>query len=183
LIDCLNEEDNINEIMDNLRSGKWTSDPYTGKKFKTVVEKENYIKKLKYKRELYKKAFTQRNKDILKRFYTLNIEREVRPDLLASVISLTDMSKIPDHKFTNVEFEDVSCHFFLNPKLYQILARITKPEGKIKLSVTNACRRLLAPVIQPTKFGDEFEIELQKKYSLLEKLHPTYHRLTFTITN
>ena len=183
LIDIKAETTEIEELIKNLRSDKWTYDPYTGKKFKTAAEKETYIKALEHKRALYKEAFSKKNEDILDRYYTLNIERLIQPDILASITSETDMSKIPDNKFAHVEFENVPCDVFLNPKLYPILARITKPKGTIKFSVSNVCRRLMVPVIQSTKFGEEFTKKLKEKYTILKAMHPTYHRITIAVTN
>ena len=183
LIDVKAETTEIEELIKNLRSDKWTYDPYTGEQFETDAEKETYIKALEHKKALYKEAFSKKNKDILDRYYTLNIERLIQPDMLASITSETDMSKIPDNKFMHVEFESVSCDVFLNPKLYPILARITKPKGTIKFSVSNVCRRLMVPVIQSTKFGEEFTKKLKEKYTILKAMHPTYHRITIEVTN
>ena len=184
LIDIKAETTEIEELIKNLRSDKWTYDPYTGKKFKTAAEKETYIKALEHKRALYKEAFSKKNKDILDRYYTLNIERLIQPDMLASITSETDMSKIPDNKFMHVEFESVSCDVFLNPKLYPILARITKPKGTIKFSVSNVCRRLMVPVIQSTKFGEEFTKKLKiELYDKSGEMNPTYGSCNITVTN
>ncbi|MDP3372297.1 MAG: hypothetical protein Q8S21_05355 [Candidatus Paracaedibacteraceae bacterium] len=183
LLDFSKEDNEIVDLIHKLQSGEWQEDPYTGIKFNNYKDKEAYIKELQRKQKLYKKAFDQKNRDTLERYYTLNIAKDVQPDILASITSESDMKKIPDHKFARVEFENVPCPVFLNPKLYKILSRITKPGGKIELSVTNACRRLIAPVIQNTKFGEEYSKILKSQYNLLETLHPTYHRLTFEITN
>ena len=68
LIDVKAETTEIEELIKNLRSDKWTYDPYTGKKFKTAAEKETYIKALEHKRALYKEAFSKKNEDILDRY-------------------------------------------------------------------------------------------------------------------
>ena len=183
LFDFSQEEQEVKDLIYRLQSDEWNEDPYTGTELNIRENKRDYINELKRKHLLYKKAFRQKNTDILERYYTLNIATDVQPDIVASIISESDMRKIPDNKFTRVEFENVPCHVFLNPKLYRILARITKPGGIVALSVTNACRRLIAPVIQHTKFGEEYGKILKEKYSILEALHPTYHRLSFEITN
>lgn len=183
LTDIIAEENSINKLIDDLRSDKCKKDYHTGKIFKVEAEKEIYIKALEHKKELYKKAFSFKNKDILERYYTLDIDKDIKPDMIASIISESDVSKIPDNKFMYVEFENVPCEVFLNPKLYKIISRITKPRGKIKLTVKNACRRLIAPVIQNTKFGDQYAKILELNYDLLETLHPSYHRLSFEVIN
>lgn len=183
LIDTTVEEQETKKLIDNLTSGKWVDDPYTGRNFKTNTEKRLYIKKIKAKQALYKEAYREWNKDILSRYYTLNIDKDVQPDMLASILSEADTIMIPDKKFMNVEFENVPCDVFLNPKLYKILERITKPGGNIKFSVSNCCRRLIVPVIQETSFGDQFIQALKNKFHILDAMHPTYHRINFTVLN
>lgn len=176
-------QDEINTLITNLLSGKWSKNPYTGHEFVTKLEKNQFIQKLRYKQQIFSEAFSEWNKDILNRFYTINIDSTVGPDMIASINSELDTSKIPDSKFEVVEFENVPCDVYLNPNLYKILERITKPGGIIKLSVTNCCRRLMAPVIAKTKFSKDFDEELQSKHHILESMHPTYHRITFTVKN
>ena len=176
-------EAEIEELIKNLQSGKWNEDPYIGKHFTSITTKKLYIKQLLAKKNLYKEAFSKKNQDTLNRYYTVNIDVSVDPDLLGSITSKSDMSKIPDNKFTNVEFENVPCNVFLDPKLYPIIARITKSNGKISFSVSNACSRLIVPVIQSTKFGKEFMRKLKKRYNTLKKMHPTYHRINIKVVN
>jgi len=183
LIDNKINDEEVRILIENLRSDKWDHDPYTGKEFKSDAEKEFYIKELERKQKLYQQAFREKNKDILNRYYTLNIEKDLQPDMLGSITSEADMSKIPNNKFMHVEFENVPCDVFLNPKLYPILERITKPGGTIKFSVSNSCRRLMIPVIQQTKFGKEFISNLKAEYNTLERIHPTYNPIMITVIN
>lgn len=183
LYDFKEEEEEIDDLIKNLSNAHWPEDPHTGKKFRTRKDRKSYIETLNRKKRLYKKAYDLKNKDILERYFTLNIDKNIKPDFLGSITSISDMEKIPDNKFKQVEFENVPCYVFLHPKLYTILERITKPSGDIKLSVNNACRRLIAPVISKTKFSEEYRKQLEENFELLESLHPTYHRITLTIKN
>jgi len=184
LIDVPSKITAIKKLLYKLESGQWNHDPYIGKKFSTNVEKNNYINELKHKQSLYQEAFAARNNDILNRYYTLNIEKNVQPDMLASILSESDISKIPDNKFENVEFENVPCDVFLNPKLYPILARITKQNGTIIFSISNVCRRLIIPVIQSTKFGKEFIHNIKAElYSKPQELNSTYGSYNIRVTN
>jgi len=184
LIDNKIEDEEIKTLIENLRSDKWDHDPYTGKEFKSDAEKELYIKELERKQKLYQQAFREKNKDILSRYYTLNIEKIIQPDMLGSITSEADMSKIPNNKFMHVEFENVPCDVFLNPKIYPILERITKPGGTIKLSVSYDCRRLIVPVIQLTKFGKEFTSNLKAEmYDKLEGIDSAEGSYNITVIN
>jgi len=183
LTDMKAVEVEINELITNLHSGEWNKDPYTGKTFNNKAEKEAYINELEHKLSLYKEAFSEKNKDILNRYYTINTEKNAEPDILGSITSEFDMSKISDGKFMHVELDNIPNDIYLNPKLYKILERIIKPGGTIKLSISNASRRLIIPVIETTKFGPEFIQKLNAEYGTLLKLHPTYHRITFILTN
>jgi len=136
LINIENELQQIDEVINKLHSGQWEYDQHTGKKFTTSKEKKDYIKQLKLKKVLYKKAFLLKNQDTLDKFYTLNIEPNVKPDILASITNNYDLRKIPDHRFDNVEFENVPCSVFLDPNLYPNLERITKIGGKINFSIS-----------------------------------------------
>ena len=159
------------------------------KQLKDLQKKQNLKKlatriyKLEEKLELYKKAFTLTNQDILERYFTIDIDETLQPDMVGSITSESDMSQIPDNRFDHVEFENVPCNVFLNPTLYKILERITKPGGTISLSVNNSCRRLIVPIIQQTKFGPSYLKELSQKYVTLLGMHPTYHRINIIVTN
>lgn len=183
LFDISSIESEITNLIANLESGRWHEDPHTGIKFKDEYSKKLYIDELKQKLALYREAFELKNNDILEQVYTVNIDAGVKPDLLGSINSVEDMEVIPDSKFTNIEFENVPCQVFLNSDLYKVLERIAKPGARISLTVTNACRRLMAPVIARTKFAAEFDERLREKYEVLERLHPTYQRLSFEIIN
>ncbi|BBB57601.1 hypothetical protein MPCS_01612 (plasmid) [Candidatus Megaera polyxenophila] len=163
LINIENELQQIDEVINKLRSGQWEYDKHTGKKFTTNKEKKDYIKQLKLKKVLYKKAFLLKNQDTLDKFYTLNIEPNVKPDILASITNNYDLREIPDHRFDNVEFENVPCSVFLDPNLYPNLERITKIGGKINFSVSSECGRLIIPVIKKTKFASQFIEKLENK--------------------
>lgn len=159
------------------------------KQLKDLQKKQNSKKlvtrlyNLEEKLELYKRAFILRNQDILERYFTIDIDKTVQPDMVGSITSESDMSKIPDNRFDHIEFENVPCNVFLNPTLYKILERITKPGGTISLSVNNSCRRLIVPIIQRTKFGPSYLKELARKYVTLLGMHPTYHRINIIVTN
>jgi hypothetical protein len=184
LIDYTVEESETIDLVKNLRSGKWTNDPYAGREFKSEDEKNLYIKDLEEKLVVYKEAFKEKNQDILDRYYTLNIEKKIFPDILASITSEHDMNNIPDNKFMHVEFENVPCDVFLNPKIYSILERITKPEGTITFSISYACRRLIVPVIQQTKFGRQFfKILKNDMYDKLERMGPLHGSCNIKVKN
>lgn len=133
LINLIDEINNIELVIKKIDSGEWKYDHQTGQQFKTEREKLGYIKTLYEKKDLYKKAFALKNTDILERYYTLNIYSSVEPDMLASITNDSDIKQIPDHKFEYVEFEDVPCSIFLDPKLYTNLERITKIGGKLSV--------------------------------------------------
>lgn len=164
LINIDSEIQQIDEVINKLRSGQWEYDQHTGKKFTTNKDKKDYIKQLKLKKVLYKKAFLLKNQDILDRFYTLNIEPNVKPDMLGSITSEADMKLIPNNKFDCIKFENVPCNVFLDPKLYTNLERITKIGGKISFSISSECGRLIIPVIKKTKFASQFILKLENKF-------------------
>ncbi|BBB57600.1 hypothetical protein MPCS_01611 (plasmid) [Candidatus Megaera polyxenophila] len=183
LINVIDECNNIDLIIKKIESGDLKHNQHTGQLFKSKKEKLNYIKTLYEKKDLYKKAFELKNTYTLERYYTLNIDSSVEPDMLGSITSKADMKQIPDHRFDNVEFENVPCSVFLNPSLYPNLERITKIGGKISLSISNSCRRLIIPVIKKTKFGLQFLSQLENKYTILQNMHPTYHRINIDVIN
>ena len=183
LINLTDENNNIELVIKKLETGEWEYDHQAGKKFKTEKEKLGYIKTLYEKKDLYNKVFELKNTYTLERYYTLNIDSSVEPDMLASITSGSDIKQIPDHKFHNVEFENVPCSVFLDPNLYPNLERITKIGGKISFSLSNSCRRLIIPVIKKTKFGSQFLSHLKDKYTILQDMHPTYHRINIDVVN
>jgi len=184
LLDFHIENREIDELVNKLGSREWISDPYTGKKFESEDEKKLYISKLKEKKILYKEAFREKNNDFLRRYYTLNIEDKISPDMIASITSKSDMGEIPNHKFLKVEFENVPCDVFLNPTLYPILERITKPEGVITFSISHVCRRLIVPVIRSTKFGTQFIKILKKEmYDNSENMDTDYGSCEISVKN
>ena len=162
LIDCEKIDKELADLINNLKSGKLKKDPYNGKTFYNSKEVEAYIENLEEKRKLYRHAFRLRNQDILDTYYTLNIEKNIKPDVIASITSSRDTSFIPYNKFDEVKFENVPCNVFLNPNLYKILERITKPGGKINLSINPDFIRLIVPVVQNTKFGKEFLTKIKE---------------------
>jgi hypothetical protein len=183
LINVTDECNNIDLIIKKIESGDLKHDQHTGQLFKSKKEKLSYIKTLYEKKDLYKKAFELKNTYTIERYYTLNIDSSVEPDMLGSITSKADMKQIPDHRFDNVEFENVPCNVFLDPNLYLNLERITKIGGKISLSISNSCRRLIIPVINKTKFGTQFLLRLEDKYTILQGMHPTYHRINIDVVN
>lgn len=183
LINVIDEINNIDLVIKRIKTGEWKYNHQTGHTFKTIKEKLDYIQALYIKKELYKKSFELKNTDILKRYYTLNTDSSVEPDMLGSITNKVDMSQIPDHRFDNIEFESASCSIFLDPDLYLNLERITKIGGKISFAISNSCRRLIIPVIKKTKFGPQFLSQLEDKYTILQGMHPTYHRINITVIN
>lgn len=147
-------------------------------------EKHNQIQQLQEKIAIYQLAAQSLNNDLLARYFTLNIEPKIAPDMLASVVSESDMSKIPDNKFINVEFENVPCDVFLDPQLYRTLERITQSPGSISFSISYPCRRLIVPVIEKTKYGKEFkEILHYEVYQNIKKMDPHYGAATINLSN
>jgi hypothetical protein len=184
LFDFQNEKKEITELINKLCSGEWKFDPYTGKKFNSNNEKYIYISKLKEKMKLYEDAFREKNNDILKRYYILNIEDKIQPDIVASITSKADMKKIPNKKFSNVEFENVPCDVFLNPNIYPILERITKTNGSITFSISHVCRRLIVPVIRNTKFNKQFiKILKDKMYRNSNEMDTDYGSCEIAVKN
>jgi len=183
LINVETETQEMKNLIKNLTSGKWNKDPYIGKTFNNKAEKEAYIKILEHKLLLYKEAYNEKNKDILNRYFTLSIEKTIHPDMLGSITS-NDMSKIPDNKFMKIEFENVPCDVFLNPKLYTTLERITKADGTIQLSISYNCRRLIVPIIQKTKFGEEFTQKIKTEmYRKLKNMNSAHGSFNITVRN
>ncbi|MDP3372296.1 MAG: hypothetical protein Q8S21_05350 [Candidatus Paracaedibacteraceae bacterium] len=184
LFNFQNEKKEISELIDKLNSGEWDFDPYTGRKFHSDNEKYIYTSKLKEKIKLYEKAFKEKNNDILKRYYILNIEYKIKPDIIASINNRDDMNKIPNKKFSQVEFENVPCDVFLNPALYPILERITKTNGSITFSMSHICRRLIVPVIRNTKFNKQFIRALKEKmYNNSGEMDSDYGSCEITVKN
>lgn len=181
-----NIEQEIQKIDDHitlLTSKQYTSDPYTGISFTSDNRKQEFIDHLRQKKMLYTTYYQMRNNDILEKYFTINIDSSMQPDIHGSIACISDVVKIPDNTFARVEFENVPCDVFLDSKLYTILERITQPDGIITLSITNACRRVMIPVITNTKFGEQYIQSLVKEYARLEQLHPTYHRISIDIIN
>ncbi|MFK7974045.1 MAG: hypothetical protein AB8B66_04210 [Rickettsiaceae bacterium] len=171
-------------IIDNLVEGALNYNPYTGAHFQTNQDKINYIERLKQKINIYQSASKLINDDILAQYYTLNIEDKIYPDILASITSENDMSKIPNSKFERVEFENVPCDVFLNPKLYGILSRITKVQGTISFSISYSCRRLIVPVIEKTKYGNEFKKILKSTvYTDIKNMDKHYGSYSINLQN
>ena len=129
-----------------------------------IIKQEKNLQQVKKKKILYKKAFLLKNQDILNRFYTLNIEPNVKPDILASITNNYDLREIPDQKFEYIKFENVPCSVFLDPKLYPNLERITKIGGKINFSISSECGRLIIPVIKKTKLSSQFIEKLENSF-------------------
>lgn len=102
---------------------------------------------------MYQKAFLLKYLDTLDKFYTLNIEPNVKSDIFASITNNYDLREIPNHRFDNVEFGNVPCSVFLDPNLYPNLECLTKI---VSLSIPNSCRRLIILVIKKTKWGLQF---------------------------
>ncbi|MFK7974044.1 MAG: hypothetical protein AB8B66_04205 [Rickettsiaceae bacterium] len=183
LYDVKQETQKIDKHIELLLSQNFTNDPHTGFPFSSEISKAKFIDNLIRKKILYKKYYELRNEEILSRYFTINIDATMNPDIIGSITCLSDTAAIPDNKFTRIEFENVPCDVFLIPSLYTILERITKPKGKITLSINNACRRIIIPVIAKTKFGEQYSHALQQEYKRLEQLHPTYHRISIDIIN
>lgn len=162
LIDCKKIDEELANLITNLKRGKVKKDPYNGKTFSNSKEIEAYVKNLEEKRKLYRHAFQLRNQDILDTYFTLNIEKNIRPDVLASITSSNDTRFIPNNRFNIVKFENVPCNVFLNPNLYKILERITKQGGKIHLSINPEFIRLIIPIVEGTKFGEEFLTKIKE---------------------
>lgn len=184
LFDLAAEVGPIQTLIDKLNSGEWASDPYTGKTFGSEGQRRRYIEYLIYKKRLYESAFNSLNDDILSRYYVLNILPDIMPDFLASISSEEDMRNISDNKFSRVEFENVPCDVFLDPSLYPILERITKPGGKINFSISYVCRRLIIPVIKQTKFSEQFITSLEEKlYKASDNMDPEYGSCEIEVEN
>ncbi|MGI4851516.1 MAG: hypothetical protein ACRYGR_06200 [Janthinobacterium lividum] len=114
------------------------------------LEREENIKKIQDKI----------NKN-LNKYYTINIDKNTKPDILASISSISDMSHIPNNKFSEVYFEKVDCAPFLHPNTYKILSRIVKPNGKIHLETGGPCKRMLIIATENTKWGDQVKGQLK----------------------
>lgn len=149
-------------VLEGIKSKDFQINPISLEDCSTEEKRNTCIKNL----EKLIADIDLKNSSILKTYYTVNIDSKAKPDLLASVISESDMKRIPDHKFKTVIFENVNCSVFLNPILYKILERITERNGRITLSVSYNCHRLMVPVIAKTKFKNEFEKKLKEIYEV-----------------
>ena len=126
--------------------------------------KEQAIAKLKQELQAEIEKNRIENQQILDTYYSLNINPEARPDILASITSIKDMAKIPDGRFTKVIIEDVDTEVYLNPNIYSILERITKKGAEIVIMLPIAGTRLIIPMTRNTKWGEQVQQQLRQQF-------------------
>ena len=101
--------------------------------------------------------------EILKKYYTINIDTEADPDLLGSITSIGDTLSIPDNRFSTIRFEGVDALVFLNPDTLKILERITKANGKIIMDVTPMFARAVIIAFSGSKWEKQIYDQLDGK--------------------
>jgi hypothetical protein len=136
--------------------------PVTGKKLDSQSIRTEEIASINLKIQDIK---AEMHKRVLDKYFSLNIEPSVQPDFLASITSVSDMAKIPDHRFKQVIFENVDCTVFLNANTYIILSRITAPGGTIHITTGTFCDRLFPVVAEKTKWKTSIYAQLKRKTS------------------
>lgn len=98
---------NIEFILSEIeRVRNYPFNPKTGQKF-DEAERQQQIQDLKDKVN-----------SILDTYYTVNLDESVDPDFVASITNPSDMSKIPNHRFQNVVFENVDINVWFNPNIH-----------------------------------------------------------------
>ncbi len=158
-----NEIKEATKLIEDIKSKSWTEE-----------NKQRNI-------ELLQKEIEENQKkvdDILNTYYTVNIEKGDDPDLVASITSISDMSKIPDNYFQKVIFENVDILVWLNPNIFKILERITKPGGSIIIDGA-VHSRLLVVAFAHTKWAQQINKQVENDV----KVWPDYNRLKITLTN
>ena len=131
--------------------------------YHTKEAKDAALAKLREELQAELDRTKNRNQEILDKYYTLNIEPNTQPDILASITSINDMAKIPDGRFEKVIFENVNGSVYLNPQLYPILERITKKGGEIFIILPYHCKRLIIPMTRNTKWGEQVQDQLRQQ--------------------
>lgn len=156
----LDEIDNLSKHIKTIMHPESRFSPVTGKKLDSEDARADEVKELTTKIQKIKEAMHKR---VLDKYFSLNIEPSVQPDFLASVMSISDMSKIPDQRFKQVIFENVDCTVFLNANTYKILTRITAPGGIIHITTGTFCDRLFPVVAGKTKWKTSVYAQLKNK--------------------
>jgi hypothetical protein len=158
----LNSIEDLSKHIKTIMQPEARFSPVTGKKLDSTLAREEEVTFINKKIQDIK---AEMHKRVLDKYFSLNIEPSVQPDFLASITSVSDMSKIPDHRFKQVIFENVDCTVFLNANTYKILSRITAPGGMIHITTGTFCDRLFPVVAEKTKWKTSIYAQLKKKTS------------------
>lgn len=94
-----------------------------------------------------------------KKWYTVDYAPAAKPDLQGSVTSEADMASLPDHRFSLVYYENMDYNVFLDPTLFRIARRITKPGGTIRFTVAPNGTRLVAYMLHISKWRGDPQIK------------------------
>ncbi|MBA4117680.1 MAG: hypothetical protein C0514_02130 [Candidatus Puniceispirillum sp.] len=94
-----------------------------------------------------------------KKWYTVDLNKSTLPDLIASVTSETDMSYLPDHRFSLIYYENINYNVFLDPTTLRIAQRITKSGGTIRFTVAPYGTRLVAYMLHRSRWHADPQVQ------------------------
>ncbi len=161
--------DRLLKEIEQLKNGTFSA-KYGGRAGLPLNSEDNKKKEIS--------AIQEEVNQVVDKYYTVNIEPETDPDLLAFIANIEDMTSIPDGRFSSVIFENVNMNVWLDPRLFVVLERITKPGGIITIDGATH-PRLLVVAFSHTKWASEVNAQLMSNV----KLWPRFDRLAIAFKN
>lgn len=119
---------------------------------------------------------------LMQKRYTIDIVKEMHPDLQGSITQEKDTVSLPSSYFDTLFFEHIPCGVFFMPGTYKNIYRLLKDDGIAKVETGYACREYIHEIIKLTPFKSSFkEIIDEKMLPNLDEKNKIFAVKGFTI--
>ncbi|MDP1724839.1 MAG: hypothetical protein Q8L85_09080 [Alphaproteobacteria bacterium] len=95
--------------------------------------------------------------------YTIDVTKEMYPDLQGSITQEKDTASLPSSYFNMLFFEHIPCGVFFSPGTYKNIYRLLKDDAIAKVETGVACREYIHEIIKLTPFKNSFKEIIDEK--------------------